>query len=116
MKKQTRALGCYEYKCLEEATQVRPVRMKPMGFCDRHARRRDNGILRPTILEGYEFDWEEGSKFADHVIDEDGEPNWGCAFAADPGITHCPECGVFHWREGKKVRCGMPDCGHEWEI
>ena len=66
----------------------------------------------PIILDGPAFDWEEGKRCSDQVVDEDGEVNWYAAMGADPGVMACPGCGLYLWQEGDRVRC--PDCGHEW--
>ena len=71
-------------------------------------------MRRPIIIEGEEFDWDRGSKAMTHVIADDGEVNWMAAASADPGVTSCPSCKEYYWREGKKVKC--KECGCIWEI
>lgn len=72
-------------------------------------------MKHPIILEGKEFDWQEGGEYAKHVVDENGVINWRAAFFADPGVMKCPQepCGAYLWAEGLRVRC--PDCGHEFD-
>lgn len=67
---------------------------------------------KPIILEGEPFDWAAGNEAASNVIDDDGEINWGNAFAADPGVVSCPRCCTYHWAEGTKQRC--TECGFEY--
>ncbi len=109
-------MECYGVECKREPTTTRPVRGKPEPFCNHHARQRDNPLLRPVILEGEHFDWEDGAAHAANAVGDDGEVNWRSASYADPGVVACPECGVFHWREGTRVRCAMDDCKHEWVV
>ena len=69
---------------------------------------------RPIIIEGEEFDWDAGSKAMTSVINHDGEINWRAAAAADPGVTSCPNCKEYYWREGSKVKCKK--CGCIWKV
>ena len=70
-------------------------------------------MKHPIVLEGKPFNWEEGAKYSEQAVAEDGEVNWQAAFFADPGVMLCPQCKSHLWREGTLVRC--PDCGHEWK-
>ena len=69
-------------------------------------------MKRPIIIEGPPFDWEAGAKALGGVCDG-GEPNWGAAACADPGVMKCPGCDEHLWREGHVVRC--PHCSCEWD-
>lgn len=66
----------------------------------------------PIILEGPAFDWSTTGDCGP-VIREDGSVNQMAAAWADPGVMACPNCKVYLWNEGERVRC--PDCGHEWD-
>lgn len=44
----------------------------------------------------------------DNAVYEDGEPNWGVLFRADPGVKKCPGCSKFFWNEAAVLEC--PDC------
>jgi len=68
--------------------------------------------MRPIILSGPAFDWDEGARYQANAV-VDGEVNWRAAMFADPGVMKCPGCGEFLWREGHVVKC--PHCSHEWD-
>lgn len=69
-------------------------------------------MRRPEIIEGHPFDWEDGKKHAENVVDEHGDVNWRSAFFADPGCTSCPTCHAYYWAEGIRQRC--LDCRFEY--
>lgn len=69
-------------------------------------------MKHPIIIEGSPFDWERGKRAMDAVISKSGDVNWGAAMAADPGVTKCPKCGVYFWKEAKLVKC--TECGFSW--
>lgn len=56
------------------------------------------------IGEAYEncFNSTEG------IVDGNGVVNWGIAMRADPGVTQCPKCKEYLWKEAPKLEC---DCG-----
>lgn len=65
----------------------------------------------PIILEGEPFPWDEPNLIGP-VVGADGGVNWMAAAWADPGVMRCPQCLVFLWNEGIRVRC--PECGAEF--
>jgi hypothetical protein len=71
-------------------------------------------IRTPRIITGKPFDWESGARAAAHVVSPDGDINWMAASAADPGVTQCPKCEAWYWREGEDVEC--LDCGTQWNV
>lgn len=64
------------------------------------------------IIKGQPFDWKEGAEIMRHVANDDGSINWGAAFRADPGVTHCPKCKAYYWAEGEELEC--LDCGTQF--
>lgn len=66
----------------------------------------------PRIIEGESFDWEEGNRHMENVVDDDGNTSMYHAMGADPGVTKCPNCGKFYWREGTLVECKK--CETRW--
>lgn len=68
----------------------------------------------PKIIKGKPFDWRRASEAMDNVVSPSGEICWGAAMAADPGVTKCPNCKAFYWREGETVEC--LNCGTQWNI
>lgn len=67
-------------------------------------------LKHPIILEGEAFPWGEPNPFGEPT--EDNPRMWAAAAWADPGVISCPQCNVYLWHEGLRVRC--PDCGHEF--
>lgn len=67
---------------------------------------------RPIIIKGEPFDWKRGAEAMDHAVDKDGNVNWRAASCADPGVTKCPKCATYFWREGELVECNK--CGERW--
>lgn len=57
------------------------------------------------LLSKQNFDWEAGKRAMENLSNEDGEINWGAAFAADPGVTSCPNCGTYFWDEAEELQC-----------
>ena len=95
------------------ALLTKTKRGKPFPACQRCV----NGsgpILSAVLLDGERFDWQEGAKAAAACVREDGEVDWRAAYSADPGVTRCPKCGTYHWREGTRRRCAFAGCGQEW--
>jgi hypothetical protein len=70
-------------------------------------------VKSPIIIEGPPADWKAHEKASSHVVDDEGNVNWGSAMCADPGVKKCPGCGLFMWNEGWLVQC--PDCEHVFE-
>ena len=87
-------------------------RGRPYKVCQRCSVIRARGTMTAVVLEGPRFDWEAGARAAENVVGDDGEINYWAAASADPGVMACPSCGVYHWREGTRVRCA--NCAHEW--
>ena len=70
-------------------------------------------MKQAKIIEGEPFDWKRGAEAMSRITDDDGETiNWGAAFAADPGVTKCPNCKTFFWAEGTKLEC--TECGTQF--
>lgn len=69
-------------------------------------------MKRAKIIEGQPFDWERGKQAMDNVVSDDNSINWGPAFAADPGVTHCPNCKTTFWAEGTTLEC--TECGTQF--
>jgi hypothetical protein len=69
-------------------------------------------MKHPIVIDGPYFDWERGKKAMDTVVTESGEVKWGAAMMADPGVTKCPACGAFFWKEAKIIKCS--ECGTSW--
>lgn len=69
--------------------------------------------MRPIILTGKAFDWDEGARYGAAAVNVDDSVNWRAAFFADPGVMSCPQCKEHLWREGDTVRC--PHCSSEFE-
>ena len=59
------------------------------------------------------FDWKAGLEALGNLVDDDGEVCWRNAFSADPGVTKCPGCSKYYWKEADKLKC--PTCNKEWE-
>lgn len=70
-------------------------------------------MLHPKILEGPVFDYEYGKKCMDNLFYADGEVNWMAAHNADPGVTQCPTCFTYFWKDGRVLEC--TECGTQWE-
>jgi len=106
--------GCSSSDCCNRPVTGEVVRGRYVrALCQRCLNGR-GPILRPRVLAGDQFDWEEGERAMGRIVDEGGEISMGAAMAADPGVTRCPTCGTYHWREGTKRQCAREGCLSVW--
>jgi hypothetical protein len=68
----------------------------------------------PKIIHGTPFDWNTAAEAANNIANEDGSINYRAAFYADPGVTKCPNCYEYYWREGIIVQCLACKC--MWDV
>jgi len=68
---------------------------------------------RHAKILGKESDhWDKTGKALRESVNENGEVNWANAFMADPGVTKCPVCQEYYWKEADLLEC--PDCETTW--
>lgn len=77
-------------------------------------------MKNPKVIDPPNFDvdraWKGHCKDVDDaggLVSDDGEVNWGAAFAADPGLCGCPRCHRSYWAFGKVQQC---ECGFVFPV